>query len=161
MRCPSCEKKFPWEPTLGTPEHCPLCGYRTAHDRADDDIVMPSLRSARMAATDGVYRDLEKSSEHRMRQAAQMAGCDVSDMAGLKITNLRDTKEGEIAAPSVAAETARLTVGQNGPKFQGGGAEMSPEIASGAINFNGRVIGHDTPRAGMRAQANIQRMFGK
>lgn len=159
MRCPSCEKKFPWEPTLGTPEHCPLCGYRTAHDRADDDIVMPSLRSARMAATDGVYRDLEKSSEHRMHQAAQMAGCDVSDMAGLKITNLRDTKEGEIAAPSVAAETARLTVGQNGPKFQG--KEAAAGVADGSITLNGRVVGHDTPHAGAQAMSRVQRMIGR
>jgi hypothetical protein len=164
VRCPECKQKFPWQSNLGEPEWCPHCGYQTAKGQPDDEIVMPSLRSARMAATDGVYRQMEQASEARMYQAAEMAGCSPSDMAGLKITNLRDTKEGEIAAPSVTAETQRLTTGQNGPGFRQMGAEAAVGVSSGSTVVNGRVVPDAIPgtaRAGMQALSNVQRLHSR
>lgn len=104
LRCPACRVKFPWNPKKGFPDYCPnkACDTRIAHDVDDNVICMPSLRSAGTTANDKLYRDMERSSEYRAEAAAQAAGVPVSEMSGLKITNLNDTRhEGAIAAVPV------------------------------------------------------------
>ncbi len=101
--CPECRGKFPWEPTLGYPKSCPLCSFSIGHNRADDDIVLPFIRSSKMKATDDTYRQMEAASEQRAQQAAELAGVPVSEMSGLKITNLQDARhEGQVAAVPVS-----------------------------------------------------------
>lgn len=105
LKCPACRQKFPWDPVKGFPEYCPneQCVTRIAHDRDDDDIVVPFIRSAGTNANDALYRQMEQASEHRAEQAAQMAGVPVSEMSGLKITNLNGTRhEGDVAAIPVS-----------------------------------------------------------
>src|SRR5690348_2158498 len=92
LRCPECGTKFK-SPTAEGPEFCPnrKCGVSMADD--DDgviEITAPFIRSAKMKATDNVYRDIERTSEVRAQQAADAAGVPVSEMSNLKITNMRD-----------------------------------------------------------------------
>lgn len=108
LRCPECRGKFPWQPSRPHPRHCPLCDEYIGIDRADDDIVMPFIRSARTDATDKVYRDMERGSEFRAQVAAEMAGVPVSEMSGLKITNMNDCKAGDISAPPLTGSAREL-----------------------------------------------------
>src|ERR1700675_4882193 len=90
LRCPECRGKFPWFPAKGMPRFCALCGAEVGHDRADDDVVMPFIKSAKTKSVDSVYRDMEAGSENRARLAAEHAGVPVSEMSSLKITDMRD-----------------------------------------------------------------------
>lgn len=109
IRCPACKTKFRWlAETEGYPSNCPQCDAYVGHDRADDDVVCPNILSFASRCQDGVYKAMERASEERVYQAAEMAGCDASDMADLKITNLRDNmKQGEIAAMPVVNDLTR------------------------------------------------------
>jgi hypothetical protein len=107
--CPSCRKKFPWDTALGYPKACPLCAYAMGHNRADDDIVIPFIRTVKTTQADKVYRDMEAASEVRAQQAADMAGVPVSEMADLKITDLRSTmRPGDVAAVPVNNAVSQL-----------------------------------------------------
>lgn len=130
LRCPVCRTKFKWDPTAGFPEYCPNeeCSSRIAHDRADDDIVIPFIRHAATSANDQVYRQMEAGSEQRAKMAAEQLGVPVADMSDLKITDLQSTRhEGDIAAPPLPAHL------QNYGSFGGGGngAEHSPAVQAG------------------------------
>ena len=125
LRCPACRVTFPWDPAEGFPEYCPneTCETRIAHDRADDDVVTPFIRHAKTKANDKVYRDIEAASIQRAELAAEMAGVPVSDMADLKITDLRSTRhEGDIAAVPVSNEVSRFMEQTKVGGWQGGQA---------------------------------------
>ena len=96
VRCNECAEKFT-TPTW-PPKSCPCCGHIPDPDD-DDRICMPSISTMRKAA-DQVYRAMETSSEQRVHQAAAMAGCDPSEMSGLKVTNLNDRRDAEIGRAS-------------------------------------------------------------
>lgn len=107
VKCPGCKQKIKWL-VDDPPDDCPACGYRLASDRADDDVVVPNILAFSTRCQDGVYKAMEKASEQRMYQAAEMAGCSPSEMSDLKITNLRDNmKQGEIAAIPVVNDVTR------------------------------------------------------
>ena len=137
--CPLCSGKFRWNPLDGYPDSCKLCHASIGSGRADDDISMPAIIGARTKVADETYRQLETTSEYRASQAAELAGCSVSDMSEVKVTNIRDNlRQGEIAAVPVnnevtqrmAAMQARgLPVGFN----QGAGAGYSSTVAEGAF----------------------------
>ena len=157
IRCPACKTKFRWlAETEAYPSDCPECGFHTGHDRADDDVVVPNILSFATRSTDGVYKAMEKSSEDRVYQAAEMAGCDASDMAGLKITNMRDhMKPGDIAAiPEVNDITKHMdAMRARNPNTQvgyGSDASAGSEFAAGAAS--GRIAdgvpGSIMPRRG-------------
>ena len=136
IRCPDCREKFQWDITkYGYPDVCPnkACQSRIAHDREDDDIVMPFVRSStRTKARDQVYRDMERGSEVRAQAAADMLGVPVSDMSGLKITDLNDRQRpGDIAAPPVNNIISQTM--NNNPSFGFGsaGLEYSQTVATG------------------------------
>lgn len=101
LRCPACREKFKYDVTVGWPDNCPLCKTDINNYRADDDVVMPNIFSLKSKATDKVARDIMDGSETRAQLAAGMAGVPVEEMNNLKITNLNDRKDAEIAAMPV------------------------------------------------------------
>lgn len=139
LKCPECRKKFRWlvDSEDKWPDACPLCGVKMGHDVPDDVIMMPSLRSAKTKVIDSSYRELEASSEHRMYQAAEAAGCSPSEMAGLKITDIKTgVKPGESYVPEIRnsvteqMEMIKARGGQAG--FTGTtGAEYSTAVQTG------------------------------
>jgi hypothetical protein len=99
LRCPVCRDKFRYDINKPWPRTCPLCKADINNDRADDDIVMPFvLKGGRTKSIDKVYRDMEKGSEIRAQAAAEMTGATATEMSSLKITNLNDRRDAEIAA---------------------------------------------------------------
>lgn len=150
LKCPHCEQKFSWQFSDQNkwPSHCPMCGKYVGIDRDDDDIVMPNIMSAATKNNDRVYRDIERASEERVHTAAEMAGCDASDMAGLKITNLSDRRDSEIAAIPVRNSVTQALEAPGASKalgFQANGAMLSPDVMSGP-----------SPNAGTRMRTFIQ-----
>lgn len=139
IKCGLCREKFPWPKDTKFPDYCACCGKYIGHGRDDDDIVMPFIRTnGKSASVDKVYRDMEAGSEFRAQMAAEQAGVPVSEMAGLKITNLNDRRDAEIAAPALtgsAAELERVIHAQASPipvGFQGGAPQYVNGGAPGA-----------------------------
>jgi hypothetical protein len=165
VRCPGCRGAFPWDPAVDLPERCPLpgCDYVEPPKRRDEDGVIvisaPFIGSAKTKATDGCYRELEKSSEVRAQMAAEMAGVPVSEMSHLKVTNIRDTKEGEVAAMPVVNDVTRQMdcIKAMGGKVGFGAPVPETGTADGSITVNGQVIRGIQPRAGIRALDASQR----
>lgn len=147
LQCPQCTHKF-YSVTV-FPDCCPGCGY--VYEPPDDNVIsMPAIRSAVARSVDQVYRDMERSSEVRAEQAAAMAGVPVSDMSGLKVTNLRDnTREGEIAAMPV---TNAVTQQMDMIMARGG----SVGFADGAAFAQAAHVGPDA-HAGAKALGSIQK----
>jgi len=171
IRCPGCRKAFPWDPAIDLPERCPLkgCGYvsKKRDPEVDENgeivIAAPFLRSHVMKANDDCYRQLEDSSNVRAQLAAEMAGVPVSEMSHLKVTNIRDTKQGEVAAIPVVNEVTKqmdMLKARGMPVGFGGQADTT-STATGAITVNGQVIQGIQPRAGIRAMEQIQGRFGR
>jgi hypothetical protein len=172
IRCPGCRKPFPWDPAIDLPERCPLkgCGYvaKKRDPEVDENgeivIAAPFLRSHVMKANDGVYRELERSSEVRAQLAAEMAGVPVSEMSHLKVTNLRDnTRSGEVAAMPVVNEVTKQMdmLRARGLPVGFGGQADTTSTATGAITVNGRTTTGIEPRAGLRAMETIQGRFAR
>lgn len=101
LRCPACREKFKYDVVKGWPDFCPLCKEDINNYRADDDIVCPAFLSSKSKSIDGVARQIMDGSETRAQLAAGMAGVPVEDMSNLKITNLNDRKDSEVAAMPV------------------------------------------------------------
>lgn len=136
IKCPECKGKFSWNIEAdGWPDECPFkgCGFVMAHNRADDDVVMPFIRSAATKATDKVYRDMEAGSEVRAQAAADLAGVPVSEMSGLKITNLNDRKDAEVAAMPVNNPVSQfMQANPQAAGFRGGdGLGYSAAVGTG------------------------------
>jgi hypothetical protein len=163
LRCTYCRGAFPWEAALPWPQVCPLCKEDISMpDRGDDGVVMPFIRSAKMAATDKTYRDIEAGSEIRVEKAAELTGASKEDMAGLKITNIHDNmKHGDIASMETSqadAALARLQASTKTPVgFQPNGAEFSSGISTGAVAVNGKIVTGIEPNAGARAAQRVAR----
>lgn len=140
--CPDCRKKFPWERDTAFPRFCPLCSSDIGTDCADDEIVMPFIRSSQRTAqaqsADDVYRQMEKGSEQRAEMAASQLGVPVSEMSDLKVTDLRSaSRPGEIAAvPVNNAVSQMLDQGVGG--FRGtDGLGYSASVQTGAFANSG------------------------
>lgn len=151
LQCPKCAHKF-YSKTMN-PDCCPECGYE--YDPPDDTVIsMPALRTAVSTSVDQVYRDMERASEHRAEQAAAMLGVPVSEMSGLKMTNLRDNqREGDIAAVPVVNDVTRqmdFIQSRGGTAGFAGGSEFKAGIADGTVNVNGQIFTGIEPRAGNR-----------
>jgi hypothetical protein len=175
IRCPGCRKAFPWDPAIDLPERCPLkgCGYvsKKREPEVDEDgvivIAAPFLRSPVMKANDGVYRELERSSEVRAQMAADMAGVPVSEMSHLKVTNIRDnTRAGEVAAMPIVNDVTRQMdyIKQRGGNvgFGADANQFGPNIMSGAIELNGRpLVNGLEPSAGARMRKMLHQHHEK
>jgi hypothetical protein len=153
IKCPGCKKKIKWL-VDDPPDDCPACRHCLRSDRADDDVVVPNILAFSTRCQDGVYKAMEKASEHRMYQAAEMAGCDASEMKDLKITNLRDNmKQGEIAAIPVVNDVTRQmdAFPPNSPfGFNGG-----PSVGLG---YSGAVSTGPFSNSGARTQTAVREM---
>jgi hypothetical protein len=137
LKCSFCETKFSWDfAALGWPDHCPKCKEFIGTDRADDDIVMPSIRHARTKIIDSTYTQMEKGSEFRAQAAAELTGAPVSEMSSLKITDMKTgMREGDIAVKepvndvTIRMQQMRdrgLPIG-----FGGGGLDYSQAVPQG------------------------------
>lgn len=162
LRCPlpECRKTFPWDAQTPHPKFCPVCGGGIGTSDAEDSaVVMPFIRSAKMAATDKIYRDMENGSEVRVERAAEITGSTKEDMAALRITDMNDNmRAGDIAAKEADAAMARLkSMSPVAPEFKPNGAEFSAGIAQGAVALNGQVTTGIEPNAGARAAMRVQR----
>ena len=167
-RCPHCRGRFPWDRKLGFPSKCPLPGCDYVAKEVDDKVIpMPMICHATTNTPDRVYREMERSSEVRAQMAAEAAGVPVSEMANLKMTNMRDNVQvGENYAMPVVNDVTRQ---MDALKSQGGqfgfvggdGAGFATGTATGAIKINDKTVQGIEPRAGSRAMSNIQRMMGK
>lgn len=147
IRCSVCRKAFPHQPGKDPwPDTCPLCHVSLAHNRADDDVVMPFIRTSKSTLIDSVYRDVEKTSEVRAERAAEMVGVPVSEMSGLKVTNLNDARhEGDVAAVPVVNDVTRIMDRGIGG-FQGAnGSEFAAGVKQGPYPNAGARM-HDTIR---------------
>lgn len=132
LRCPECRDKFPWTLENPWPRHCPLCGADINNDRADDDIVMPFIRSASTSRNDALYRQMEAGSEFRAQAAAELAGCDVSEMSSLKMTNMNDRADTPIAEILVPSDNeVGLQMLRNPSLGFGGGANPGTALGTG------------------------------
>ena len=166
LKCPECRKAFKWEPLKDYPQFCPLCNADMGQLPDGDVISIPAFLSAKTKASDAVYRQAEAASEYRVQKAAELAGCDVSEMSSLKITNMRDTKHaGDIAAvPLVNAVTKQMeAINARGGQFGFGanGAEFAAGTATGAVTVNGVTTQGIEPRAGAKVLGAIQRSYGR
>jgi hypothetical protein len=163
IRCPGCRKAFPWDPAIDLPERCPLkgCGYvsKKREPEVDEDgvlvIAAPFLRSSTMKANDDCYRQLEDSSRVRAQMAAEMAGVPESEMSHLKVTNIRDTRAGEVAAMPIVNDVTRQMdfLKQRGGNvgFGADATQFGPNIMTGGIELNGRpLVNGLEPSAGAR-----------
>lgn len=155
LRCPKCRQAFKWIASDGFPDNCKICQEPIGGNRDDDDIVMPFVRSPKTDRTDKVYRDMERGSEVRAQLGAEAAGCSVSDMSALKMTNMKDNqREGDIAVVMTPTK-------DDGKFFQPNGAEYGAGTASGAVTVNGQVTTGIQPRAGITAMNKIQGIMGR
>lgn len=148
LRCPVCRQKFRWKPTAGFPEECPACETRIAHDRDDDDVVVPFIKSAATSANDALYRQMESASERRVEMAAQASGATVEEMAGLKITDLNSTRHaGDIAAVPVNNQVSQLI-------------DSNPGIVGfqrdAGLGYSSTVSSGPFPNAGARMQSVLR-----
>lgn len=157
LRCPDCRKAFKWDLDQDDPDECPLCGAQMATDKSDGGkiITMPNFLSAKTKQNDALQRQTVDASEQRMYKAAEMAGCDVSDMKDLKITNLRSTKhEGDVAAVPVVNDVSQhmAAMEQRGMPVGFNGGMQAQEYAAAA---------HQGPdaRAGARAAESTQKFL--
>lgn len=155
IRCPVCRTKFKWDlAALGYPEECPVktCESHIGHDRADDDVVMPFVRSvAKAHVVDKVYRDMERGSEIRAQAAAEMTGATNEEMSGLKITDLRTGgRPGDVAAVPVPVNEVSKMIEANPGHFghQAGNA------------FAGNVRTGPFPQRGSSFLQNFQNVNG-
>ena len=151
LRCPTCRDKFPWEKTSKFPKHCPLCGDAIGSDRPDDDVVMPFIRTAKTKATDQVYRDMERGSETRMHAAAELSGAPASEMAALKITDLSDRRDSEVAAVPVNNTVTQFMAQNNVGGFQG----------AAGVGYSGAVQTGPGANAGARMRTVLQQYHGE
>ena len=157
IKCNSCSHRIPWKPTEKAPKECPQCWASFGEERADNDIVMPFIRSTKTNNNDKLYRDMERGAETRMHIAAEQTGAPVSEMSAMKMTDMKDNqREGDIAAKLVpdAGLGQHFQPGSNGAEYMAGNA-------SGAITVNGTTTMGVVPRAGASAISGIRNVMGQ
>jgi len=145
-KCCNCGTKI--RSADGTPpDYClnDLCGARIASDRPDDDVVMPAFKTQATKNNDKLYRDIERGSETRAQIAADQLGVPVSEMSGMKVTNLNDRRDAEIAAMPVVNDITRHMDKSGHQPWAGGGREL---------------LGN-APREGASTHARFKAQIGK
>jgi hypothetical protein len=152
LKCPICREKFRYDVSEGWPDQCQVCKSDINNRRDDDDVVVPNILSFRTKNTDGVARQVMDGSEVRAELAAATAGVPVSEMSGLKITDLNDRNDTQFAAKEVRNEvTQRMDAMQAAGLPTGFGTNTSDAMARAAASHTG-----DAPYAGLRAMKNLQ-----
>jgi hypothetical protein len=151
VKCTACGTKFRWSfADKGKwPDYCdnPQCTTFIGNTRADNDIVMPSLRSATTKHNDAFYRQMEKGSEHRVHLAAEASGVPASELSDLKITNLNDRRDAEVAAMPVNNSVTQMMAANPGV----GGFQSDAGLA-----YSGFVRQGPEPNAGARMMTRLR-----
>lgn len=159
LKCPACREKFRYDVTDGWPDQCPICKTDINNHRDDDDIVCPAFLSQKSKNNDSVARQVMDGSETRAELAAAMAGVPVSEMSGLKITDLNDRNDAEYAAKDVVNPvTQRMAEMQAKGLPTGFGVTQAQEYAAQAhvpLTVNGTVL-PGTTYSGLRARNRVQ-----
>jgi hypothetical protein len=139
--CNDCRERIPFDDGQW-PDSCPGCGRDTSLP-VTDEVALPAFISPRKAATDKVYRDMERASEVRAQAAADVLGVPVSDMSALKITDLHDRGE----PPVNNSVTQQMEAMRQRGMPTGFGAQ---------IDF-GAVSSGPSPNAGAHTRVRLQR----
>ena len=130
LQCPDCQGMFKWlrhpsdEPL---PNFCPMCGSNLTVEPVFVPAA-PHVAKTIGKTADGVYRQMEQASHEHQFLAAEMTGDDVSDYAGMKITDMPDyLRPGDLAAnmpatpnpvsEAIAAGRGGFNVGQTGAEY--------------------------------------------
>lgn len=156
VKCSACGTKFKWSFAKEGkwPDYCenPECDTFIGNTRSDTDIVMPSLRGANTKHNDDFYRQMEKGSEHRVHLAAEASGLPASELSDLKITNLNDRRDAEVAAIPVQNSVTQLMAANPGiGGFQG----------SAGLGYSGPVQTGPEPNAGARMMTKLSGMHNE
>jgi hypothetical protein len=151
LKCPACEKKFKYDVSQGWPDFCPLCSADINNRVPDNVVVMPAFLSQKSKNNDKVARDIMDGSELRAQLGAEMAGVPVSEMSGLKITNLNDRKDAEFSAIEV-----NNPVTQRMAEMQAKGLPTGFGVAE-AQGFAAQAHTGEAPHAGLRARNRVQK----
>lgn len=141
-RCPSpdCRKTFPWDSADDPPTVCPHCAFSYA-ERDDDVVYMPNILSAKTKSIEAVARGVMDGSEVRAQLAAEAAGCDISEMASLKVTNLNDGRHSEFATKDVNNPVTQVMAQAPGMTgFQANGAAFAEGTKQGPYARAGASI---------------------
>jgi len=155
LKCPACFEKFKYDITEGWPDFCPICKTDINNRRADDEICVPAFLSQKSKNNDKVARDIMDGSVQRAEMAAAMAGTSVDEMASLKITNLSDRRDAEVAAmPVVNDVTRHMDSMQRAGMPVGFGTGPTEAMQSAAMAHTG-----DAPYAGLRERNRLQRLM--
>lgn len=132
-RCPdsACRKTFPWDSADAPPNLCPHCGYSYA-ERDENVVYMPNILSDRSKSIEKVARGVMDGSEVRAQMAAEAAGCDVSEMASLKVTDLNDGRQSEFATKDIRNPVTEVMAAAPGlTGFQANGAAFAAGTSQG------------------------------
>jgi hypothetical protein len=113
LRCPKCREKFKYDVADGWPDNCLICKADINNHRDDDDIVIPYFLSEKTRKTDAVARQVMDGSEKRAEMAAAMAGVPVSEMSGLKVTDLNDRNDTVQSMKPVSNDVTRHMAAMN------------------------------------------------
>jgi hypothetical protein len=152
LKCPACREKFKYDVTDGWPDACPICHTNISNKRDDDDVVVPNILSFKTKNNDKVARDIMNGSETRAELAAGMAGVPVSEMSGLKITDLNDRNDAQFSTPDVVNPvTQRMAEMQARGLPTGFGTNAADAMGRAAQAHTGAE-----PYAGARARNRIQ-----
>jgi hypothetical protein len=155
LKCPACEKKFKYDVSEGWPDYCPLCAHKMGNDCPDDEIRMPAFLSQKSKNNDKVARDIMDGSETRAGLAAAMASVPVSEMSGLKITDLNDRNDTQFATRDVVNPvTQHMDAMQRQGMPVGFGVPNADAQARATQAHSG-----DAPYAGLRERNRLQRLL--
>lgn len=167
FECPECAGQFTLLLTDEDPlpEFCPLPGCGQYVGANPEPIPNFSrVRNAKNQTMDNVYRGMEESSYARAQAAADLAGCDVSEMSALKITNMRDNlREGDVSymAPTTASNVTKIHSPPPPVAPMGGQVGLA---TSQLIRQTGGAVGHgvmDKLKAGHQGRANAMQRAGQ
>lgn len=146
-RCPDCGQAFSWYRDQPPPDYCPRCGSYVGPTDEPFEPKAPAVHT-KARSLDGVYRQIEASSEKRAREAADMLGVSVSDVPNIKITNMKDRPhEGEHSAVVPAGNQVERLMAQAPPGLVGNtpsGQQFAATVAAGPF-----------PRAGSQAMTGV------
>ena len=155
LKCPACREKFKYDVTDGWPDECPICNTDINNKVPDDVVVVPAFLSQKSKNNDKVARDIRDGSVQRAEMAAAMAGTSVDEMASLKITNLSDRRDAEVAAIPVTNDVTRhMDSMQRAGLPVGFGAGNAQAMQQAAMAHTG-----DAPYAGLRERNRLQRLL--
>jgi hypothetical protein len=155
LKCPICREKFKYDVSQGWPDECPVCKTDINNRVPDNVVVVPAFLSQKSKNNDKVARDIMDGSEKRAEMAAAMAGTDVSEMSGLKITDLNDRNDTEFAAKEVVNPvTQRMDQMVAAGLPTGFGTNVADAMGRAAAAHTG-----DTPYAGLREHKRLQRLL--